>query len=153
MTNEQKKIRITVRIQESFSKALDSWLKKLHLRRDTYLNHVLLGELDHLEKLSPNSEKVAKYLRQQRGAIPGKQKMVMTLDEELVSRMNQVCEAKGIVRDAFLEDFITYLLIGDSERDIVSPLLKASEYLNDPRRDWDQSEKPYEELHMTDELF
>jgi len=111
----------------------------------------LPDEVHSLAALEANSERVAKYLRRSRGAVPDKSRIAVTLDSGLVAQMNAACEAKGIVRDAFLERFIQFLVLGDDEyNSCISPLIKAAELLNNPRHEYAWNHHPYEDLIMTD---
>lgn len=143
--------RVTFRVQKALVAALDKLLAQIHLRRDSYLNHVLADEVESLAKLKPNSERAKKHLRQLRGAVPDKARIAVTLDADLVTRLNAVCEEKGIVRDAFLEEFIKFLVLGDHDGgSCSSPLVKAAELLGNPRHEYVWDQHPYEELTMTD---
>lgn len=150
---QQKKKRITVRIQKPYLDALDRLLQQIHIRRDAYLNHVFPGEVESLEELEPNTEKSAKYVRQLRGALSNKVRIAVTLEKSLVERMNKACAKKGIVRDAFIENFIRFLALGDEEHgSCISPLVKVAELLCNPRHEYDFSHHPYEDLSMSDEV-
>lgn len=149
-----EKQRVTVRIQAPYIEALEVLLTRIHLRRDAYLNMVLPEEVELLESLESNTEKSGKYLRQMRGALSNKERISVTLDKKLVKRMNKVCEEKCIVRDAFIEQFIKFLVLGDHEHgSCISPLDKVAVLLGNPRHEYEykQHHHPYEQLSMTDE--
>lgn len=151
-TDRRDKQRITVRIQSQYIMALDNLLARIHLRRDAYLNAVLPDEVEDINSLRRNSDSAAKYLRQMRGSLGDKRRIAVTLDSDLVQRMNEVCKCKGIVRDAFLEQFIEYLVLGDHEHEsCISPLVKAEVLLSNPRHEYDYSHHPYESLVLSDD--
>ena len=150
MKNSQT--RITVRISASLLATFDEQLKNLHLRRDAYLNHTLAAEVEELEKLPANSARAQRFLRQLRGAIPDKARLAITLDTDLVERINAACQSKGIVRDAFIESYIWFLAHGDTEGDsCISPLVKAADFLRNPRREYNHAKHPYVGLYWSDE--
>jgi hypothetical protein len=152
--SKTKKTRITVHMKPTLLSELEAQLKSLHLRRDAYLNHTLDVEVDELEKIPANSPRARHYFRQLRGAIPEKARLAITLDDELVSRINAVCRAKGVVRDAFIESYIEFLVNGDKEGgSCISPLVKAAAILSNPRHEYDYSRPPYIEHHLSDEIL
>lgn len=145
------KTRITVRIQPRLLTRLDDLLKQLRLRRDAYLNDTLGDEVDELDKIPANSARTQRYLRQLRGSIPDKTRLAITLDTVLVNRINAVCKGKGVVRDAFIESYIDFLVRGDVEHgSCVSPLAKAAAILSCPRRDYNFAHLAYGEHHLSD---
>lgn len=149
---KKSQTRITVRISASLLALLDVQLKDLHLRRDAYLNYTLGAEVDELEKLPANSAGAQRLLRQLRGAIPDKARFAITLDTDLVERINAACKSKGIVRDAFIESYIRFLTQGDIEGDsCISPLVKAADFLRNPRREYSYSTPPYIDLYWSEE--
>lgn len=144
--------RITVRISAALVAQLDACLKSLYLRRDAYLNHTLGAEVDDLAEVPPNSPRAQRVLRQLRGAIPDKARIAITLDTELVKRINEVCAEKGIVRDAFIESYIAFLVLGDfAEGTCISPLEKARAILSDPRHEYYSAHPTYIDLHLPEE--
>ena len=81
-----------------------------------------------------------------------KKKVVLTLDTPLLEDINSVCQEKGVLRDDFLEGYMTYLL-KDHENDLGPPLFRILELVEDPRTmygwlpDGDRL-MPYDELSI-----
>jgi hypothetical protein len=61
-----------------------------------------------------------------------KKKVVLTLETSVLAKLNAVCKEKGVLRDAFLESYLAYLL-KDNENDIGPPLYRILELLENPR--------------------
>lgn len=72
------------------------------LRRDAWLTKVLANELDELDSeiTTPNSEAARLFIASRLDALPRKL-VTLTLPDELVHRLDDICERKRIVRDSF----------------------------------------------------
>lgn len=131
---------MTITVSKSIALPFESLMKRLNLRRDSYLSSQLENEIDLLEQVPKLKEATRTYFRlvAQRGNVD-KVKMGMKLSEELIVKINKVCKEKGIPRDLFIERFLNFLANGYSTgkpfEDIPSPLGKAAEYLEDPYKD------------------
>jgi hypothetical protein len=143
---------MTVRLDEKVVKELDAQLQELRLRRDQYLRGRLPIEIEELADLDPNSEFAASYIQLRRqGRATSRVKIGLKLPEDLIGRINEVCAEKFVPRDLFIETFFRFLAYGWPEEGVISPLVKAADYLRDPYRDVDGAKKLYKKsCHLTD---
>jgi len=130
---------IMVRIDPGLSVAFAAAASRLGLRRDAYLNKVLPGEIALVERLPLNSEFAQSHARKL--LTDTRQKVALRLDSKIITRLNKVCEAKRIPRDAFFESLL---------RHIVKNLHYAANVLENPRSYWTDECEPYRELVWTD---
>ena len=108
--------KIGIRVWTPLLEKFGQRLRSACLRRDSYLTKVLQGELDELdgEISEPNSEAARQFITTRLDALPRKL-MTLTLPEELVRRLDDICERKRIVRDSYFNRLL-FLLLGDRER-------------------------------------
>ena len=144
---------MTVRLDEKVVKELDERLQGLRLRRDNYLRSQLENEVEQLADIEPNSAIAADFLRPGRpGRSTSRMKVNLKLPESLIARINDVCAEKRVSRDSFIEAFFRFLAYGWPEQGIISPLVKAADYLNDPYRDHSGPTNLYQQrCTLTDE--
>ena len=110
MTNTNKK-RVTVQVWEKLEEALEMNLKKLHLKRDLYLNELLTNEIEALavEIKTNNSDEVMRYLVHSNRNLR-RTKLNLELDETLINRIDEVLLEKKIPRDSFINRILYFLL-------------------------------------------
>lgn len=105
--------KISVRIWTPILEKLDRKIANACLRRDAYLDKVLETELPWLEAevSMANSLQAQSYIGQQLELLPRKL-VSLALDPAVVERLNGVCQAKRIVRDAFFNRLFLLLAAG-----------------------------------------
>lgn len=105
-------IRIWTPLLEKFGQRVDSAC----LRRDAYLTKVLRGELDELdgEITEPNSDAARAFIAAHLDTLPRKL-VTLTLPEDLVRKLDDICERKRLIRDSYFNRLL-FLLLGDRER-------------------------------------
>jgi hypothetical protein len=101
--------RIWTPLLEKFMQRMDAAC----LRRDAYLAKVLQGELHELdgEITEPNSDAAHTFIVAHLDKLPRKL-VTLTLPEDLVRKLDDICERKRIVRDSFFNRLF-FLLAGD----------------------------------------
>lgn len=101
--------RIWTPLLEKFTARMDSAC----LRRDALLTKILEEELDVLdsEVAEPNAEAASKFIAARLDALPRKL-VTFTLPQNLVQRLDDICERKRIVRDSFFNRLF-FLLVAD----------------------------------------
>jgi hypothetical protein len=129
-------------------------MKRMGLRRDTYLNHVLSGEVDLLRRSPGNSLRGETLLKLIRGLDERQRKKVgVTLDRDLIQSINEVCELKRVPRDLFFEQVIRFL--DEGEDGAPSPLNLAENIIDSPREEWGQQTLgkgvPFADLMFSDD--
>ena len=102
-------VRIWTPLLEKFSQRMDSAC----LRRDAWLTKLLEREIDELDSeiTTPNSEAARQFIVARLDALPRKL-VTLTLPEELIRKLDQICERKHIARDAFFSRLF-FLLVAD----------------------------------------
>lgn len=105
--------KISVRIWTPLLDKFNQRIESACLRRDTWLTKVLENELDELdtEVEVPNSDTAQQFIAARLDALPRKL-VTLTLREDLVQRLDDICERKRIVRDSFFNRLF-FLLAGD----------------------------------------
>lgn len=159
MATTESKMIMTVRINQKVASTFTRLIKGIGLRRDTYLNKLLPGEVKLLQELPVNSERAAKYVRlTSQSGEEQKTRFSLKLDSALVDQVTDLCRRKGIPRDLFIERFLDFLVNGyendgDLFDDVPAPLGKAYELITNPYWDADGELNIYEDLHYHDALF
>lgn len=107
------KQKIATRIWTPLLEKLTQRMDAACLRRDAYLARVLQGELDELdgEIAEPNSEAARTFVAARLDTLPRKL-VTLTLPEDLVRKLDDICGRKRIVRDSFFNRLF-FLLAGD----------------------------------------
>ena len=133
-TTRKTSIRIWTSLQETFTQRIDSAC----LRRDAYLSKVLEDELDELDsaiKLE-NSEAARSFIAAHLDTVPRKL-VTLTLPEDAVKRLDDICERKRIVRDSFFNRLFYLLsaehrqitrLFFDGDSEWVQDLLERTDF-------------------------
>lgn len=119
--------RTTFKIWEPLAKSLEEKMEQAFLRRDGFLNNLISQELDVLiqECENVNSPEVSSHIQKMLKDL----KLVtvsMSLDTALIEKLNQTCASKNIIRDAFINRLILYL--------VASPQLISHIFFDDD--DW-----------------
>lgn len=147
-----KKTKTTVTLRRGRYGRFQGLIKELGLRRDTYLNNVLPGEVRELGRIDANSREAEEWLCEvfERHSPGGSRqandliRVNLNLDSELVSEMNAVCTEKRVPRDIFLEAFLDH---ATSALDLAADHI-ANPHANDPLLASRKSH--YDDLHYTD---
>ena len=144
----------TFRIREDYLSIFSSSIKRLGLRRDAYLNHVLREEIHLLKETVGNSER-GEALLKLKGACEGvpRQKVGVTLGEDLIHEINEVCEEKRVPRDLFFEHALKFLCLGEGH--VPSSLDIAEDMIQNPREEFriqaSDDFTPYGDLIFSDD--
>ena len=120
--------KITVKILESLLDDFDGHLRRLHLKRDAFIDHVIGIELDHLERdlqgksLSPRvRQHISRNLKRM-----GTTQVNLVIDASNAERLRVIVKQTNIVRDAFINRLIYLLHASDSLLDYLE-LPRAAE--------------------------
>lgn len=103
--------KISTKVWEPILNKLDKKLDAACLKRDAYLSKVLTVELAHLdsELVFPNSPEAHKFVSDRLERLKPRKAVSLSLDEDVVNRLNDVCGKKNVVRDAFLNRLLLIL--------------------------------------------
>lgn len=152
--SEQSKRKATFQIDTDLLERFNETIRDIGLRRDSWLNRTLRQEFGFLEDLPENSVAAGQFLGYLRKVEQSKKKVVLNLDTDLVEQLDEVCARKRVSRDAFLEDYFTFLIDGDSRTSAVPPLWRVQELITCPRIDYPNGDidgTAYDALHLPDE--
>ncbi len=110
--------KISTKIWRPVLERLEQKMAASCLRRDAYLNKVLEVELDHLDTEIGTANSVAAhaFITKKLDQLPDRKLVSLTLRPELVERLNNICERKRIVRDAFFNRL--FLLLAASPKTV-----------------------------------
>ncbi|GAB3486698.1 hypothetical protein GCM10027399_00010 [Curvibacter fontanus] len=108
--------KITVKIWRPIFSALKKKTEAACLRRDAYLERVLENELDHLDQevALANSQASYNYIQGRLDALKDRDPVSLALPLTLTKRLNDICQRKRIVRDAFFNRL--FLMLGASPK-------------------------------------
>lgn len=103
--------KVPAKIWRDILTKLDGRIEAACLRRDAYLSKVIGVEVEILDKdvTLPNSKQASKFISERLDHLDRKL-VSFTLDTTIADRLNEVCAAKGIVRDAFFNRLIFWLV-------------------------------------------
>jgi|GEM_PF-2097965 len=150
---EVQKIKTTMMLDAALYEEFAGIVKAIGLRRDAMLSKWLEAELNYLREIKPNSSAQAKLRKLLRADGVGElKKVVFTLNKSVVDELNAICREKGILRDAFVESYLRYLL-KDDQNDMGPPLYRMLELIEDPRCTYGflpdgERSMPYDELSI-----
>lgn len=104
--------RTTFKIWTPLAKSLEEKMEQAFLRRDSFLNNLLSQELDVLiqECKSSNSPEVAAYIQKMLKGMKDLTTVSISLHPALIEKLNHTCTSKNIIRDAFINRVILYLV-------------------------------------------
>jgi len=107
------KRKIMVQICGAVLDALNKEFRRLHIKRDSYLNDLLTNEIELLndEVKFRNRDEVAKLIRER--PLSDRKKFTLELDETLINRMSDVLNDKNIFRDSFINRVFFFLIARD----------------------------------------
>ena len=145
-----KMTRITIKVKKDLKEQFLAWVSKFNISKDLFLRNQLPRELEYLSELPENSE-IGRRINSTLGA--GTERLSISLPKTLVTKMESLCKAKGLHRDIFIDYYLDYLVHGDGEYEVASPLTKVEEILDNPRNEY-KTEKfgnPYRHLYWTKE--
>lgn len=105
---------------------LDSLNKKVEaagLRRDLFLDRVLQGELLELEKepATPNSEEAKRCIAEHIAQLNCRS-ISLNLSDKTIQKLNELCQQKNIVRDAFINRVLLCLVAKPRILEILFPI-------------------------------
>jgi hypothetical protein len=114
---------------------------------------MLPAELDYLAAIPRNSKKAKKVLRLMMDAEPNR--LNFTINRKDAERMEGLCLAKNVPRDAFIRGYLQFLVTG-APGVCEGPLSKVSAILANPRHEYEEKtckdiENPYNFLHLSEE--
>lgn len=145
---------MTVTLAKTVAEEFEARIKDINLRRDSYLADQLKEEVERLAEIPAPTDLAISYVRlSEQYSKVEKLKIGLKLPEELIARINEVCQEKRVPRDIFVEIFLDFLANGYIFNDIPSPLAMASAYLSDPFRNWDDSVNIYSKRFNVPEVF
>lgn len=119
--------KISTKIWRPILEKLDQKLDAACLRRDAYLNRVLEVELDFLDKevSIPNSLEAFSFVSERVDQLDRKL-VSLALRPDLIDRLNEICQRKRIVRDAFFNRL--FLLLAGSPKTIDHLLFRGADW-------------------------
>jgi hypothetical protein len=117
MNDIQKTTKISTKIDRRILRKFEEKLEAACLRRDAFLNRVLEDELPHLdEEVAENSSEAHQFITNRLDQLARKQ-VSLALRSDLVEHLNDICERKRIVRDAFFNRLFFLLAASSDEID------------------------------------
>lgn len=122
--------KVLVRMWKPLAQRLLDLTVKACLRRDEYLDRVLLHEAQALEveMAEPNSEDGKAALERAFGCVPTTP-VNFTLSQETVKSMNEVCDRKRVPRNAFVNRVVLLLTMQDEAvRHCLYPWIRSEDW-------------------------
>lgn len=109
--NNPKPMKISVQVWRDLIPKLEKKIRDACLRRDAYLAAVVGREVKRLDSdiTEPSSEQAHAFIAESIGRLPRKQ-VAFTLDASVIADLNSICQEKRIVRDAFFNRLIFWLV-------------------------------------------
>lgn len=122
--------KISAKIWRQTIDKLEMKLDAACLRRDAYLSRVLAVELPHLEReiCLSNSPDANRFVASRLELLGERKLVTFSLQSDVADRLNEICEQKLIVRDAFLNRLLLLLA--------ASPTLIDKLFFKDVEDDW-----------------
>lgn len=114
MRDKKPTQKVSVKLWRNLIYRLDQKVEAACLRRDSWLSKIIAVEVARLDKdvSVPNSDQASKFISEQLDGLDRKL-VTLTLDAAVAERLNEVCAVKSIVRDAFLNRLIFWLVASE----------------------------------------
>lgn len=124
--------KITIKVWIAVADKLEKRMNDACLRRDLYLARLLVSEIEHLDQevAIANSQEAYDHVFERLEGLKRKP-MSLALPPDLVKRLNDVCQQKRIVRDAFFNRL--FLLLAATPQGLDAILFRG--YDGDWKRD------------------
>lgn len=134
--------RTTFKVWAPLAKSLEERMEQAFLRRDGFLNNLISQEIDVLihECQNSNSPEAAVYIQKMLKSMD-LTTVSMSLHPDLIERLNQTCTSKNIIRDAFINRLILYI--------VASPQLISHIFFDDDN--WRKRVLRNDSFHFIDE--
>lgn len=108
--------KLTVKLATQLREEIDSRLRLSHVKRDSFLDHLINCELPHLDadlKGKRLSMKVRRYIARSLKRM-GTTQVNVALHEETAERLNDIVERSNLVRDSLINRILYFSLGTDS---------------------------------------
>lgn len=150
MSNINGTTRITIKVKKELKDQFLAWTKKFKISKDHFLRCQLPRELEYLRDL-PANEQIGRDINRELGV--GTERLNISLGTDLANEMDKLCNEKGIHREIFLDYYLDYLLNGDDEFGVESPLVQVEKLLENPRLGYSTEKygNPYRHLYWEKE--
>ncbi len=150
MSNANETTRITIKLDKELKGQFLAWMKKFKMSKDHFLRCQLPRELAYLREL-PANQPIGRKINQLLGG--GTERLNISLTTDLADEMDRLCKEKGIHREIFLHYYLDYLVNGDDEFGVESPLKELEELLENPRLGYSAEKygNPYRHLYWEQE--
>ncbi len=111
-----KPTKITVKIYEPLFKSFDDQIGRLSIKRDAFLNHMIMIETPHLARELNGRRISVKARRYISGELKrmGTRTVNIVVDKDVADALNAVVDASNIVRDAFINRLVMFLRSSDA---------------------------------------
>jgi hypothetical protein len=145
--------RITVFVAQELWEKLTRYTTAIGVSREFLLSSTLESELGYLQKLAPNGPKASRWFSALTHARPNRKRLNLSLNKKVAAKLRNLCKEKGITRDQFISEYISFLVEGDPAGSCTSPLLKIRAIIDDPRWEYasNRDSNPYDDLHLSEE--
>lgn len=113
MSTTKVKTKTTFKIDAELLDQVIRWTKALGLRRDAYLSEMLDYGVTELERVPSNSQHAESFLKKMREvqSSGGRLKKInLSLDTDVVVKINEICRKKRFVRDMYVEQMLKSLI-------------------------------------------
>lgn len=129
MPKTQKTTKILVSLWKVLYDGLAKRVEASCMRRDAFLAAVIATEIVHLEKeiQKPNSAEAKACISDYLKRLP-RRPLTIKLATETAEKLDEICEKKNIVRDAFINRLVLCLL---APRDLINVIYSTEECLSE----------------------
>ena len=153
MPSANKLSKTTFRISPDVLAEFQEYINAIGLRRDKYLNRVLPRAVSWLSVAKANSPAAERFWKIMRDARKDSiQKIAVSLDSDVLKKLNAVCADKRVPRDQFFETFLETLIQAPVCGSGLAPLPAALSLIEDPWEQWEgaQDATPFDHILMPD---
>ncbi|MDT0628081.1 hypothetical protein [Alteromonas sp. W364] len=123
--------KLTFNVFTPFNQRFNDAIKALFLRRDSFLNHLIFSELEHLEKAlrgKRNSEKAKRYINEGMDKKRTSTPLTVVINKSTANRLRRIVKEHNINRDAFINRLFLFMILKEAglERLNIAPKIESN---------------------------
>lgn len=106
--------KLTFHVFTPFNKKFNNAIKALFLKRDSFLDHLISSELEHLEKAlagKQNSQKAKRYINEGMDKKRTSTQLTVVVNKTTAQRLRRIVRRHNINRDAFINRLFLFMIL------------------------------------------
>lgn len=109
--------KLTFNVFKPFNKKFNDAIKALFFKRDSFVDHLISSELEHLERAltgKRNSEKAKRYINEGRDKKRTSTPLTVVVNKSTAERLRVIVKKHNISRDAFINRIFLFMILTET---------------------------------------